>query len=299
MSSLSAFASNPLLASTEDISKSQSIAFCAVYGVFVLLLAIRLIGRVKRTFAYALVLLFAIVRVATFAIRADVATLSIQSSDYGTLLIVAAVFVIAGFLFLIEAIFDLLVQWLLKYIRYCALKARDLNGKTRLIIHLFGHIVFVGISVIGIIGAVNESNDVSSGGDLSGMNTAKRLRQASGALFLLVIALFFVITFYLLLSSANRDARPPRKAPAGAVMIVSLVALALEAVYRIWSASSTTGFIIKQTALDVLVVMPELVVLVLFVVLNMDDMGDVRFVGVGVGQRREAPQQLEQAGDKC
>jgi hypothetical protein len=49
--------------------------------------------------------------VATFAIRADVATLSIQSSDYGTLLIVAAVFVIAGFLFLIEAIFDLLVQW--------------------------------------------------------------------------------------------------------------------------------------------------------------------------------------------
>lgn len=251
---------------------------------------------------------------ATFAIRADVATLSIQSSDYGTLLIVAAVFVIAGFLFLIEAIFDLLVQWwvgfrsivlrhhqcwLLKYIRYCALKARDLNGKTRLIIHLFGHIVFVGISVIGIIGAVNESNDVSSGGDLSGMNTAKRLRQASGALFLLVIALFFVITFYLLLSSANRDARPPRKAPAGAVMIVSLVALALEAVYRIWSASSPTGFIIKQTALDVLVVMPELVVLVLFVVLNMDDMGDVRFVGVGVGQRREAPQQLEQAGDKC
>jgi hypothetical protein len=52
-----------------------------------------------------------IVRVATFAIRADVATLSIQSSDYETLLIVAAVFVIAGFLFLIEAVFDLLVQW--------------------------------------------------------------------------------------------------------------------------------------------------------------------------------------------
>jgi hypothetical protein len=49
--------------------------------------------------------------VATFAIRADVATLSIQSSDYETLLIVAAVFVIAGFLFLIEAVFDLLVQW--------------------------------------------------------------------------------------------------------------------------------------------------------------------------------------------
>jgi hypothetical protein len=60
MSSLSAFSSDPLLASTEDISKSQSIAFCAVYGVFVLLLVIRLIGRVKRTFAYALVLLFVI-----------------------------------------------------------------------------------------------------------------------------------------------------------------------------------------------------------------------------------------------
>lgn len=60
MSSLSASSTNPLLASTEDISKSQSIAFCAVYGVFVLILAIRLIGRVKRTFAYALVLVFAI-----------------------------------------------------------------------------------------------------------------------------------------------------------------------------------------------------------------------------------------------
>jgi hypothetical protein len=59
-SASSALSSNPLLASTEDISKSQSIAFCAVYGVFVLLLVIRLVGRVRRTFAYSLVLLFAI-----------------------------------------------------------------------------------------------------------------------------------------------------------------------------------------------------------------------------------------------
>lgn len=154
----------------------------------------------------------------------------------------------------------------------------------------------MGISVIGIIGAVNESTGVSSGDNLSGMNSAKHLRQASGALFLLVIALFFIITFYLLLSPANRDARQPRKAPAGVVMIVSLLALAVEAVYRIWSASSTTGFIVKQTALDVLVVMPELVVLVLFVLLNMDDMGDVRFVSLG--QRRATQQQLEDAGDK-
>lgn len=158
--------------------------------------------------------------------------------------------------------------------------------------------MFVGISVIGIIGAVNESNDVSSGGDLSGMHTAKRLRQASGALFLVVIALFFLFTFYLLVFPANRDARPPRKAPTGAVMIVSLAALAVEAVYRIWSASSTTGFIVKQTALDVLVVMPELVVLLLFVLLNMDDMGDVRFVGVGVARKRSTQQQPEHAGDK-
>lgn len=218
--------------------------------------------------------------------------------------------VIAGFLFLIEAVSDLLVHWYvactvekaaivvflcLYRARYCALKALQLTGKTRTIIHLLRHVVFVGVSVIGIIGAVKQSNDVSNG-DIAGSTSAKRLRQASGALFLLVIALFFVVTFYLLVSSADLDGRKPRKAPTASVIIISLVALAVEAVYRIWSASSTTGFIIKQTALDVLVVMPEWVVLVLSVALNMDDMTDIRLVG----QSRPAPHmgQLE-LGCKC
>ncbi|RSH95858.1 hypothetical protein EHS25_000951 [Saitozyma podzolica] len=277
---MSDVSSNPLLAFTEDISKSQSIAFCAVYGLFVLLIAIRLFARVKCTFAYVFILVFAIIRVATFGMRSDVASLDAESCGYKTRVIVAAVLVIAGFLFLIEAVSDLLVHWA----RYCALKAVQLTGRTRTIIHLLRHVVFVGVSVIGIIGAVKQSNDVSNG-DISGSTSAKRLRQASGALFLLVIALFFVVTFYLLVSSANLDGRKPRKAPTASVIIISLVALEVEAVYRIWSASSTTGFTIKETALDVLVVMPEWVVLVLSVELNMDDMTDIRLVG----QSRPAP----------
>lgn len=57
---MSDVSSNPLLAFTEDISKSQSIAFCAVYGLFVILIAIRLLARVKSTFAYVFILVFAI-----------------------------------------------------------------------------------------------------------------------------------------------------------------------------------------------------------------------------------------------
>ena len=55
-----------------------------------------------------------------------------------------------------------------------------------------------------------------------------------------------------------------------------MVCAVLEAVYRLWSAIAHTGFIVTEGAVGVLVFMPEFVILLIVLLVNLDDMGDIK-----------------------
>ncbi|KAL1406622.1 hypothetical protein Q8F55_008328 [Vanrija albida] len=260
---------NPFDAMSQSISAPQSIVFAVVFALLMLVLTVRVVKGSAPTFCYRVLALFSAVRVATFIVRYLVTRAHPTDSDYKTLLIVAGVLVVAGFLFYCEAILELLVVW------YAGVRGADLSG-FQVQIKRVRHLVLVGISALGIVGAINEVNAVSDG-DTSAYNTAKILRQASGGLFLAVsvLALLAVLAVACLGRAAHSTVRV---APGAAVLFTMIAAMTVECVYRVWSASTTSGFVVKQTALDVLLVVPELVILILFAVLSFDD-GDVHFVG--------------------
>lgn len=64
------------------------------------------------------------------------------------------------------------------------------------------------------------------------------------------------------------------------VIYVSGTALMIESIYRVVSASSSSGWILSQQAVDVLLFMPEALVLLLFVGLDFDELADVRLFGL-------------------
>jgi hypothetical protein len=66
-----------------------------------------------------------------------------------------------------------------------------------------------------------------------------------------------------------------------ATLVLCGAALMLESLYRVVAASVTSGWFLTQAALNVLLVMPELIVLLAFTLLDFDDLARVRFVRGG------------------
>lgn len=64
-----------------------------------------------------------------------------------------------------------------------------------------------------------------------------------------------------------------------AVFATCGAALMLESVYRVVGASVMSGWILSQQAVDVLLFMPEAIVLIAFVLLDFDEMAGVCLVG--------------------
>lgn len=149
------------------------------------------------------------------------------------------------------------------------------NPKVRKIMAPARHGLVAGISIIGIVGAVLQIVAVDNF-NMSQFNTAKALRQASGALFM-AVSLWVMVVPLLLLAKFNPLG--VRKLAPTAVLCVSGTALMIESVYRVVSASSSSGWILSQQAVDVLLFMPEALVLILFVGLDFDDLADVRLFG--------------------
>lgn len=148
-------------------------------------------------------------------------------------------------------------------------KLRKIMGPAR-------HGIVAGISILGIVGAVLQIVAVDNF-DMSQFNTAKALRQASGALFM-AVSLWVMVGPFVLLFMYNPIG--VRKLVPTVVICVSGTALMIESIYRVVSASSSSGWILSQQAVDVLLFMPEALVLLLFVGLDFDEMADVRLFGL-------------------
>ncbi|WOO84093.1 uncharacterized protein LOC62_05G007615 [Vanrija pseudolonga] len=279
---------NPFEAMGSNISPVQSLVFAGVFAVLTLLIGFRMLKGSTPTFCYRVLALFGAVRIATFIVRYIVTRAHPTDSDYKTLLIVAGVLVVFGFLFYCEAILELLVVW------YGAVRCADLTGMQRMIKKV-RHLVLVGISVLGIVGTINEVNAVSND-DMSAYNTAKIMRQASGGLFGAVTVLTLLAIIVIACMGRVKHSRVS-VARGATILTIMTLAMGVECAYRVWSATSSTGFVVKQTALDVLLIAPECIIIILFGVFSFED-GDVRF-GFGTGgasQLQRVPQYSPESG---
>lgn len=145
------------------------------------------------------------------------------------------------------------------------------------------------------MGTINEVT-AASDNDAAKFSNAKDLRLASGGLFLAVSILTFLCTLAIACCASNRASRPWS---GGFPFLLCSIGMIVESVYRTWSASSMTGWVAKQVAMDILLIAPELVVLLCFLVLNFKDLGNVTFVCCGQRQRSTMPpppMQYPQAG---
>lgn len=195
--------------------------------------------------------------------RYYVASASPTAANFKALLIASGVLVVAGFLFLVEALLALLFQF------FCCM--RGVSGEGHWVVALARHAVLVGISVLGIIGAVLQIVSVSKY-DMKTFDKAKKLRQASGSLFCVVsvyaMTVPFVVSVYKFKPGNTNTVSKPLPVT---IFATAGVCLLLESIYRVWSASEISGWITKQTGMDILLIMPELAILVLGIVFNYDN----------------------------
>ncbi|BEI92623.1 uncharacterized protein CcaverHIS019_0502510 [Cutaneotrichosporon cavernicola] len=253
---------NPFFLLARGVHKPESVAFTFIYAFFLILLTLRLLRRPRFKLIYLFLVIFT---GSTFISRWLLSDASPNDSSFKILLIVAGIFVVAGFLFIVEAVMALLFEW------HCTMRGVD-NPRLRRIMTIVHHMIVLGISVIGIVGAVMQITALDSL-NMAQFDTAKSLRQASGALFM-VVALYLMIYPFILLFLFN----PVGVNKALPTVILSLcgTAVMMESLYRVVGASVTSGWFLTQNALDVLLFMPEMIVLIAFTALDFDNLADVR-----------------------
>lgn len=212
-------------------------------------------------------------RVATFAVRHQVSITPLSLGTYfKALLIGSGVLIVMGFLFVVEAVMQLIWDW------YCVIRDVELPGRTQTIINQSRHWILVAFSLIGIAGVIMQiaSIDKVLHNDFALYDRAKACRQASGALFLILLVVMFVLVF-VVWAQRPHDRRI-KKAPTGLLLAAFSGLLILEAVYRVWAASDDKGWVNKQAAVDVLIVMPEWFILLACIFLRLDDLGNITHI---------------------
>ena len=96
--------------------------------------------------------------------------------------------------------------------------------------------------------------------------------------------------------TARSTAPITSKGPTTAVLLAIVLCCTLESVYRLVSAVKHHGWIVSEQAVDVLVFMPELIVLIIFAIMDFSDMGDVGLWS-GKERKRSHGQNYVQNGD--
>lgn len=149
------------------------------------------------------------------------------------------------------------------------------NPTVRKIMGPLRHAIVAGISILGVVGAVLQITAVDSM-NMRQYNSAKALRQTSGVLFAVLSLWLMLVPLALLWRYMPAGVR---KGLPTAVLSGCGAALMLGSVYRIVSASVTSGWVLTQQALDVLLFIPEAAILIAFVVLDFDELAGVCLVG--------------------
>ncbi|EJT45463.1 hypothetical protein A1Q1_06079 [Trichosporon asahii var. asahii CBS 2479] len=132
--------------------------------------------------------------------------------------------------------------------------------------------MLVVFSVIGVIGAVLQIVAINKL-DFDLFDTAKSLRIASGALFIFIST--WVIVAPIGLVVLYRAKLCSNVLLATTIVVLSGSALMLESVYRVLAATRIDGFILETYSVGVLLVLPEFIVIVAFIVFDLDNLSHI------------------------
>lgn len=154
------------------------------------------------------------------------------------------------------------------------MRGRDFGWFTKFLGPL-RHLVLVVFSVIGVIGAVLQIVAINKL-DFGLFDTAKCLRIASGALFIFISSWVIVAPIGLLVLYRQRLRCSTHKVVLPtALVILCGCALMLESIYRVLAAIKVDGFILKTYSVGVLLVLPEFIVIVAFIVFDLEHLGNI------------------------
>lgn len=185
-----------------------------------------------------------------------------MASNFMVLLIANGVLTVAGFLFLAEAVLALLFQY------FCAL--RGISGEGHKVVAWTRHGVVAFISVLGVIGAVLQITSANAR-NVTQFATARKIRQASGGMFC-AVGLHAMVSPVVISVLRWRPGNPNIRKPLPTlVFTVAGACLLVESIYRVWSASVTSGWITTEKAVDTLLVLPEYLALILLLLFDFDN----------------------------
>lgn len=159
------------------------------------------------------------------------------------------------------------------------MRGRDLGPFTKYVSPL-RHVMLVAFSVIGIIGAVLQIVAINKL-DFKLFDTAKSLRIASGSLFIFISTWVILAPVGLVILCGDRLKCSTQNVVLPATLVILCgCALMLESVYRVLAATKIDGFILETYSVGVILVLPELLVIVIFIAFNFEDMGHVALYDV-------------------
>jgi hypothetical protein len=128
-----------------------------------------------------------------------------------------------------------------------------------------------GISIIGIVGSVQES----IGSTPDALSQAGKLQIVSSALFcVVVLSIFVAIGVYTV--CRFKKGEPFQKVVF--VLCLFMVCISIETVYRVWSSASLSGFITEEAAIDVLIFMPEVIIVLTWLSVDLNDIKHIKWV---------------------
>ncbi|UZJ52000.1 hypothetical protein CBS101457_001320 [Exobasidium rhododendri] len=207
-------------------------------------------------------LLLCLVRTATYVVRAVISSVDDVSAGTAT---AAGILIIAGYLFLLEAVCNVVTFWMFH-------KSKSNVSTFMFPLQLAQHAVLSAVSVIGIIGAVQLSHASTN----SEASSAKDLRLASAVLFVVVVGL---VGLTIVVVTILRRMRQQGTVQGVVWILVFFVACtAVESAYRVWSSVASSSFIVKETAIDVLIFMPEVIACLTWLLIDLNDINRIRWV---------------------
>lgn len=176
--------------------------------------------------------------------------------------------------------------------RICVIRGRDL-GRLNKFAAPFHHLLMVVFSVIGIVGAVLQIIAIDKL-DFALFDRAKSLRIASGALFISASAWVIIAPPTFAFLFRDRIRRAGHRVALPAIMLtICGCSLMLESVYRVLAATKIDGFILEPYSVGVLLVLPEFIIIFVFIVFDLDDLGNVTLYR----PKRETQEDPEMSGN--
>lgn len=160
------------------------------------------------------------------------------------------------------------------------MKDVHLSYNTTLILYLSLYGILTAISAVGVIGQVKEIGSF----DPSEIQLGKQLTASSGILFMVVVGFMMIFTILIAIigpapmrSQFTQEGVPckpgvkPRMFASTIFLLLLQASLMVEAIFRLWSATDSNGFIRENAAIAVLVFLPETIAMIIAIFINFQE----------------------------